>query len=307
MSTTVVTTPAPSAPASAGAESTSLRWRSEGFVFELVSSDTDVLRQANAVFASPRETSVNANVSWTIGSSETADGERWTVTRHRDPDGRMQSEIRESRESALLFVENEVLDFLIAHSNESIAVHCALLAKEGRGIVIVGPSLAGKTTLAITLWRSGWTLMADDTAFLHPLVLTASPAPRRVSARKESRVFVGDKLWNEMEQTPSFLRTEKGLFFHPHEVDATSPLISTPIASIFFLARSGVSLGAAVTSRLNTAKAAVALLPYGFNLRTVSFMEGILRITSIVEAVPAYDIGRGDLSAMVQAVEQHVG
>ena len=307
MSSIAATTPAPSAPAVAGCVSGSVRWRSEGAVFELVSSDADLLRMANTVFASPRETSARADLSWIVEPLGTGEGESWVVTLQPHPGEQADRVIRDSRESVLLFVESQALDFLIAHATHSIAVHCALLSREGRGIVIVGPSFAGKSTLAIALWRAGWSLMSDDSAFLHPLETTAAGAPRRVSLRNESRHLVGETLWNEIQHTPSLLRTAKGLFFHPHEVDGTSPLMTTPVASIFFLARRGVAVDPAATERMHQAKAAVALLPYGFNVRTIPFMEGIARITPLVEAVPAYDLGRGDLPEMIRAVESHLG
>ena len=305
MSSIAATTPALSAPAVSGGASSLLRWRSEGFVFELRSSDAELLRLADTMFASPREMLAPADCTWTVTPSSTDEGERWVISSDGHSPVEGSHVVSESREAALLFIESQNLDFLISRT-QSIAAHCAVLSREGRGVVIAGPSFAGKSTLAIALWRAGWSLMSDDTVFLHPSDRTAVAAPRRVSLRNESRNLVGETLWNEIVQTPSVLRTKKGLFFHPHEVDGSSPVIATRATSIFFLARSGVSLGAAATKRLNDAKAAVALLPYGFNVRTLPFMEGIARIKPLVEAVPAFDLGRGDLTAMIRAVENHI-
>jgi hypothetical protein len=54
---------------------------------------------------------------------------------------------------------------------------------------------------------------------------------------------------------------------------------------------------------LNRAKAALSLLPYAFNVRTLPFIEGVRCIEPILEAVPAFDLGRGSLAEMVAAVE----
>jgi len=54
---------------------------------------------------------------------------------------------------------------------------------------------------------------------------------------------------------------------------------------------------------INPARAAVALFPYAFNLRDKPFIDGMRVIAPITAAVPSYDLGRGDLSAMVSRVE----
>lgn len=42
------------------------------------------------------------------------------------------------------------------------AVHAACVARDGRGILLAGPSSAGKSTLAWACARAGWTYLSDD-------------------------------------------------------------------------------------------------------------------------------------------------
>ncbi len=51
-------------------------------------------------------------------------------------------------------------------------IHGACVSREGRGIVLCGPSSAGKSTLAYACSRAGWTYVSDDATFL---VRSASP------------------------------------------------------------------------------------------------------------------------------------
>jgi hypothetical protein len=46
------------------------------------------------------------------------------------------------------------------------SLHAACLARDGRGVVLAGPTGAGKSTLAIALARAGLDFLADDVVFL---------------------------------------------------------------------------------------------------------------------------------------------
>jgi hypothetical protein len=260
-----------------------LRWKEQRFIFEISSPHAELLEHAARVFpARPAEPGIPADLSWHLD----------------DP---------EERDSALLKIEVDALEFLLRNNPDTVAVHAALLSKDGKGVVIAGPSLAGKSTLATALWQTGWSLMADDLVFIDARTRTAIAAPRRVSLRSESMTLVGETLWNEIQHTPSCIRTAKGLFFHPHEVTGAPRLDSTSVSGIFFLARRGVSVGDAETNLMNPAKAALALLPYGYNVRDLPFMEALSRLSPIVSAMPVWDLGRGNLDEMVAAVERKIG
>jgi hypothetical protein len=97
------------------------------------------------------------------------------------------------------------------------------------------------------------------------------------------------------------------LFFHPHEVSGEKKERTTALSAIFFLARLDTAVGPAEIRAINPAKGALSLLPYSFNTRALPFVEGLRRITPLLEEIPAYDLGRGDLDAMVSAVEVTVG
>lgn len=284
-----------------------LHWAEQGFVFEIRSSDKKLLEMALQVFAarSPAATDIPSRC-WTVERVNGSEADGWLVSGVSETSSMVPAQ-SESREMALLRIEQDALDWLLNNAPDAVSVHAALLAKDGKGIAIVGPSFAGKSTLATALWRTGWSLMSDDLVFIDALARVASPAPRRVSLRFESRDLVGDSAWSEISDTPSCIETGKGLFFHPHEVSGIDKVRTTPLSAIFFLARRDTVTGAAEVRAINPAKAALSLLPYAFNVRTLPFVDGLRRITPLLECIPAYDLGRGDLQSMVNAVEATVG
>ena len=195
------------------------------------------------------------------------------------------------------------------------SLHAALLQKNGRSVVVVGPKEAGKSTLSCALWtRCGWNLGCDDTVLVDD-TNAARPAPRRVSLRWGSRELVGDELWNRLTLLPSTLRTDNGLLFHPHELDARrEPVSSTLPAAVFFLARRESKAASAQTVPVPPALAALALLPYSTFLlprgedllcpSRVEWGQSLPRLTSFAGRVPAFDLGRGPLDAMTAEVER---
>ena len=287
-------------------EQTLVRWSELGFVFEMKSSDRKLLEMAQGVFSvqSPVATDMTTRC-WTI-EHPLDDTEAWIVSGVSETSSMIPSRA-ETREIALLHVEQDALDWLLNNAPDAIAVHAALLSRDGKGIAIVGPSFAGKSTLATALWRRGWSLMSDDLVFIDTIACTASPAPRRVSLRFESKDLVGESLWIDIVATPSCIETSKGLFFHPHELTGHEKARVTPLSGVFFLSRREASVGAAEIHALNPAKASLSLLPYSFNVRTLPFVDGLRRITPLLEQVPAFDLGRGDLQSMVNAVENAIG
>lgn len=282
----------------------SIRWVAMGEVFELASPDDELLETAARVFVIGREPLDAAPArTWTVDRGPASGLEpEWSIAGESLDESMIPATAR-SRDIAIARVEQDALDYLLRKRTDHVVVHAALIAKSGAGILIVGPSLAGKSTLATALWRSGWSLLSDDMAFIVPERKTAAPAPRRVSLRFESRTLIGDDLWQEIRRTPSCVELWKGLFFHPHEVAGTAKLMSANLAGIVFLARRDSTAGPAEAMQINPAKAALSLIPYAMNARDLPLMEAVRVLAPLLAEVPAFDLGRGDLRAMVEAVE----
>jgi hypothetical protein len=67
------------------------------------------------------------------------------------------------------FPYSDALDMvwcLYARTRDSLLLHGAVLEKDGRGVLILGKSGAGKTTTALALLRNGFRLLSDEYAVL---------------------------------------------------------------------------------------------------------------------------------------------
>lgn len=72
-------------------------------------------------------------------------------------------------------LDNSLLPYLVAHSLAILLRHCgwfplhaAGLVRNGRGVLLTARSGSGKSTAALSLVRSGWAYLSDDTVLLRP-------------------------------------------------------------------------------------------------------------------------------------------
>ncbi len=68
-------------------------------------------------------------------------------------------------EQHLLF--DHILPLALA-SRGALVLHAGLISREGKGVVLVGASGAGKSTVTAFAWQRGWTVGGDDGAVLFP-------------------------------------------------------------------------------------------------------------------------------------------
>jgi hypothetical protein len=60
----------------------------------------------------------------------------------------------------------DVAALILIQQLHLVPIHGALVERNGRGVVLCGESLAGKSTLAYACARAGWNFVADDATFL---------------------------------------------------------------------------------------------------------------------------------------------
>jgi hypothetical protein len=280
-----------------------VRWGPPPLTFELCSSDAALMARAALVFRpwhphQPGEPTWRWRVEPIVGDQR-GEGTVWEVRSN----GSLEVSVSDTRERALMLVEFLAVQALCEAPDGPLILHSALVAKDGKGVAIIGYGGAGKSTLACALWQEGWGLLCDDATVVELDQGLARPAPRRVSLRASSRDLFGETLWASILASRSCDQTGEGWLFHPDEVDGRARPDATRLDALIFLARQGSTPRPGRWERLAPAHALLALLPYSHVIRRLDPGEAIRRLTPLAEAVPAYDLGRGALADMVKAIE----
>ena len=276
-------------------------WGSGPVAFELRSPDEDILDEARRVF-SPWQPSADASVLESYDAQWTDDG---IVVKPRPPlpDGSKHKKITDVGH-AVAVVEYAAIWQIVETCGDLLSFHAALLHRDGKSVAIVGPSHAGKSTLAAGLWQSGWTFLCDDLTIVAG-GRSAVPGPRRVSLRHECRPLLGEALWDTITDTKGYFKHEYGWLFQPRHIDGDTPA-KVELSAIFFLKRNGAAAGAKA-ERLTAAHAALALLPYTNLVRRRSFTSALAPVAELMSETPAWDLPRAELPTMVAAVNRLAG
>src|SRR5262245_47531287 len=223
-----------------GGQLRSVRWGHASLTFELCSSDAGLLIKASSLFSLWQTTDSTLPLqSWWIEPQERSDPEQPVLWEVRSSAGTPMI-VRKSCEHALMTVEFLAVQMLLDHPQCPLSFHSALVAKQDKSVMILGPNAAGKSTLACALWQHGWSLVGDDITLVDTEAGSAYSAPRRVSLRRPSRALLGEDLWRQIQVTPSYHQTEEGCVFHPYEVVGPEAGAASQLAAIIFLARRGV-------------------------------------------------------------------
>jgi hypothetical protein len=231
---------------------------------------------------------------------EADDGGRWRVGRTGSP----PTTASDSLDRALSTVEYGAVACLLEPDSGVVALHAALLSRNGRGVLLAGPKEAGKSTLACALWRAGWSLHSDDNALIEEGTV-ARGMPRRVSLRETSRNLVGSELWDRILALPGTTRTRTGAIFHPGEASPVQVPEAVPVTAVVFLARRGADVPPAGLEELDAGRSLIALAPY-CNRRDAGIGRALEALQPLADRAPVYDLGRGDLTVMIERVEEVV-
>jgi hypothetical protein len=275
----------------------SVRWGQAPLAFELVSSDPGILCRARVVFRPWAHAGVSGPLRcWSV--DRTASG-AWLIHAPGDSSPLW----RPTAEAAVRAIEFLAVNDLV-ECPEATTLHAALVARGERGIAILGPAEAGKSTLAAALWQRGFSLLGDDLVIVDPAGVRAWPAPRRVSLRATSRDLLGETVWRRIVQTPAYEVTEDACLFHPDEVESRPRFSRVRLTALVFLGRRHADSEPAQATLLPPAQALLAVLPYSNLIRRQDAGTVIRHFQPLVTNLPSYDLGRGAIDAMTATIER---
>ena len=117
------------------------------------------------------------------------------------------------RHNAYAFLEWGMNWCVSIHANEYLKLHAAVVAKNGRAIVMPGIPGAGKSTLCAALGLSGWRVLSDEHALIPPGTAQVVPLPRPVSLKNAS-IAVIKEFDSSAVLGPTSGDTHKGIVAH---------------------------------------------------------------------------------------------
>lgn len=99
------------------------------------------------------------------------------------------------------------------HAHRWVAVHAAVVERDGQAIILSGVSGAGKSTLCAALVVAGWRLLSDEFALIDPHTGRLAPLPRPVSLKNASIGIVKQRYPHGVF-TPERIDIEGASFVH---------------------------------------------------------------------------------------------
>ncbi|GEM_PF-2302161 len=92
-------------------------------------------------------------------------------------------------------LEWRVFDASIRNAKSALAIHAGAVARGGIGVLLVGASSSGKTTLALALQQAGWLPLADDVCGLVAGAngVLVEPCQRCCHVSQESRALLAER------------------------------------------------------------------------------------------------------------------
>jgi hypothetical protein len=173
-----------------------------------------------------------------------------------------------------------------------VSLHAACVGRAGRGVLLMGSSGAGKSTVTQTALGQGFELLSEDSVFATPGTLLATGVPSFLHVRADSLRWLGSRREMNAIRASAVIRRRSGV--RKYELDlrrsgyriARAPL---EIAAVVFLSASGVDGaprmrrvgGRELAQRLRAAQAYAA------------GQAGWSTFAKSVARVGAYEIGRG--------------
>ena len=122
-------------------------------------------------------------------------------------------------QAALYQTARELFARCAAAQEGSTAFYGALVACEGEGVLLLGPSAIGKSLFAIELARAGAQFLGDETAILNHRSAEIAASPRRPSLRESALEHLPLQFRDAMLAQRSF-QTPGGRFFFAIEPSA---------------------------------------------------------------------------------------
>ena len=174
-----------------------------------------------------------------------------------------------------------------------VAMHAAVVERNGRALIVSGESGAGKSTLCAALVLDGWRLLSDEFALIDPDTGMLSPLPRPVSLKNASIDIIKRRGRGEVFG-PEGVDIEHARFVHmkpPSESVRRALDAARPSAAIFPRWRAGAATS---MERVRKAHTLLRLADQSFNYNYLG-VRGFNAIADLARRVEGYELEYSDL------------
>ncbi len=189
----------------------------------------------------------------------------------------------------------ELLEFVVFTLAQRVQglvpLHAACIGRDGRGVLVVGASGAGKSTTALHWLLRGHEFVAEDSLFVEPVSLLATGVPNFLHIRRESLRFVAPAIAAWLRRSPR-IRRRSGV--EKLEIDVRRPEFhlaprALEIAAVVFVSARHAS-GSRLLQRIGRTELVARLRasqPYA------AHQPGWKRFAQQIRPVPAFELHRG--------------
>lgn len=206
--------------------------------------------------------------------------------------------------SVYWWLDYEVCRKALGGATHLLHIHGAALAGQGRAVLILGESRAGKSTIAAKMLSDGYQFLADDIVLLDPSTTTLRAFPRNLLVRERS-------LKND-EALAAFLQGrwtyvdrggERKWLLHPAALGSSFAAGDWPVGDIFWLARiEGAPL---LLEHMGMLEMVEVLLRQTANLQNL-FESGILTLTRLAQRGRNFRLTAPDPRSAWDRMKEHL-
>jgi hypothetical protein len=143
----------------------------------------------------------------------------------------------------------ELIEFavftLASRAQNMVSLHAACVGLNGRGILLMGSSGSGKSTVALHCLLNGFDFLSEDSVFVEPRTMLATATSNFLHVRADSLLWLGRSRFSTMIRKSPVIRRRSGV--EKYEVDLRQKdfrLAASPLKIIAVAFLSSASAGA---------------------------------------------------------------